>query len=127
MKTVAQVIADSAVETEAPTSFVQSVTEMFTGKGIALDEDAGPYEAAIRDTFRCEQKIRVETTRAREGIERLQERLTRLGESWERQLAEVDRLKQTMRDQAALLRAQRAPRITDASTAFVVPGPTELN
>ena len=133
MKTLAQLIADSARETAAPSSFAESVARMFVDKGIALDEDATPYEAAIHETFRCEQKIRLESERARDGIERLKERLARLGESWERQLGEVDRLRKTMndrarelRDQALWLRAQRGRMGSDTVRPLVVPGPKDI-
>lgn len=121
-RTLGEAIDEFARETGAPDSLVQSVTALFTGKGIALDDDAAPYVEALREAFLCDARLRAATGRAKEQLAELQDRLLRLQESWERQFTELDRVKATLG--TALENARRARRTADPGA--IVPGPREL-
>jgi hypothetical protein len=53
--------------TGAPQSFVEQVRDLFTRKGISLDEDSTPYLRALEEAFIREESIRVGSTAARRG------------------------------------------------------------
>ena len=51
--------------TGAPDSFVEQVQDLFTRKGISLDDDSSPYLRALEEAFIREESIRVGTLAAR--------------------------------------------------------------
>ena len=51
--------------TGAPESFVEQVRDLFTRKGISLDDDSSPYVRALEEAFIREESIRVGTIAAR--------------------------------------------------------------
>jgi hypothetical protein len=51
--------------TGAPDSFVEQVRELFTRKGISLDDDSSPYLRALEEAFIREESIRIGTIAAR--------------------------------------------------------------
>ncbi len=118
--TIADLIERMARETDSPPRLVDDVRRMFSGKGISLDEDAGPYADAIRETFLSDAVLRQHTARATQELERLRERLQALQRAWSQTAEQLDHVRvrlagsaQGLARQAELMRLKRS----------VVPGP----
>jgi hypothetical protein len=62
VKSIADQIDCLARLTGAPRSFVDQVRDLFTRKGISLDEDSTPYLAALEEAFIREESIRAGST-----------------------------------------------------------------
>ena len=82
-----------ARRTGAPRSFVEEVQALFRAKGIPLEHDAGPYAAAIVETFVREAAIRQHTSVAREQLGELQGRLSELRDTCREQVARLTELR----------------------------------
>jgi hypothetical protein len=54
--------------TGAPDSFVEQVRDLFTRKGISLDDDSSPYVRALEEAFIREESIRVGALAARPSV-----------------------------------------------------------
>jgi len=93
-KTIGEHIECLARMTSAPDSFVDQVRTLFSCKGIALDDDATPYAAALDEAFTREECIRATTRRARLSVVKLQSDFSRIGKAY------VDQLTQTRRTQS---------------------------
>jgi hypothetical protein len=95
-KSLADHIECLARLTGAPQSFVIQIKDLFSKKGISLDEDAEPYLHALEEAFRREEAIRVSTRRVHDNVARLQDNFSRVGRAY------VGRLKQLKRIQSRL-------------------------
>lgn len=67
-KSIAEQIESLARLTGAPESFVDQVRELFTRKGISLDEDSAPYMKALEEAFIREESIRASARQARTAM-----------------------------------------------------------
>jgi len=67
-KSIADQIDCLARLTGAPQSFVDQVRDLFTRKGISLDEDSTPYLGALEEAFIREESIRASSTVATASV-----------------------------------------------------------
>ena len=93
-KTIAEQIDCLARLTNAPSSFVGQVRELFSRKGISLDDDATPYLKALEEAFRREEVIRTNARRAERERKKVNASVQRIGNEYAKQ---IRRLKQTRR------------------------------
>lgn len=91
-KSIADHIECLARLTGAPQSFVMQIKDLFSKKGISLDEDAEPYLQALEEAFRREEAIRASTRRVHDNVARLQNNFSRIGKAYVRQLKQLKRI-----------------------------------
>jgi hypothetical protein len=137
-KTIGEEIDRLARQTGAPQGFVGQMRDYFLTR---LTDDAAPYLPAIEEAFLLEETVRRNTTRARENLVRLQECVRLVGTTYQQQLGQLRRVRDTLEHQGKLVRegATRLRDLTRAVTkahprkvalvhdeALLVPGPSEL-
>ena len=137
-RSIEQEIDRLARETGASPGFVAQVRDFFFGKRIDLGGDAEPYLAALQESFLLEETVRRGTVRARETLAKLQECLRLLGTTYQQQLGQLRRVRESLDQQGRLVRegADRLRDLTRAATdgrptlllpkgTCIVPGPRE--
>ena len=67
-KSIGDQIDSLATITGAPESFVDQVRELFTRKGISLEDDCAPYLRALEEAFIREESIRAGASTARQAF-----------------------------------------------------------
>lgn len=138
-KSIVWQIERLARETAAPTSFVEQVHAFFHAKGISLSDDAEPYLVALEEAFQLEETVRRNTRWARENLVRLQECVRLVGATYQQQLGQLRRVRDSLDQQGRLVRegAQRLRELSRSATqgrtaisgpkgTFLVPGPRDL-
>ena len=88
-KSISEQIDCLARLTGAPPAFVDQVKALFTTKGISFDEDATPYLKALEDAFRREETIRANAHSARQNVDRLREKFSKLGTAYALKLSRI--------------------------------------
>lgn len=96
-KSISEHIECLARLTGAPESFVIQVKELFSRKGIALDEEAEPYLKALEEAFRREECIRFGARRAQQNISTLQENFQKIGRAYVEQLSQLRKIKVSLK------------------------------
>lgn len=91
-KSIADHIDCLARLTGAPRSFVLQIKDLFSKKGISLNEDAEPYIEALEEAFRREESIRTSARRVHDNVARLQDNFGRVGRAYVRQVQKVKRM-----------------------------------
>ncbi|MCP3982391.1 MAG: hypothetical protein GY716_24070 [bacterium] len=85
-KSIADHIDCLARLTNAPDSFVGQVRQLFTMKGISLDEDAAPYLQALEEAFRREEQIRARANSVQTNLSKIRDRFDQIGKNYVKQL-----------------------------------------
>lgn len=125
--------------TGAAPAFVEQVRALFRSKAISLQEDVGPFQAALEDAFRREESLRACSKRARQGISGIRENLGRARElnresaerlreasaSLERNAGRIRRSAERLGSAAWVLSPGRKP-VRDAALPPIVPGPDDI-
>lgn len=117
-KSIADQIECLARLTGAPESFVGQVRSLFSTKGISLDEDATPYLKALEDAFRREENIRANAQRARENVDLLRERFSKIGAAYAENFS---KLQLGGKQRARKLRDKLTKTGESGSTTVIVP------
>lgn len=117
-KTIAEQIECLARLTNAPSTFVGQVKDLFSRKGISLHEDASPYLKALEEAFHREEVIRANASRARTNIEKMQTSFQRIGEEYSRQV----RSSELGRRQPAAKAGTRAKSSKSSRVQVAIPG-----
>ncbi len=141
LRCIGEEIQRLARQTGAPGSFVEQVRGFFQAKRISLDEDSEPYLTALEQAFLLEESVRRNTVRARENLIRLQDCLRLVGATYQQQLGQLRRVRDSLEQQNRLVR-EGAQRLRDLSRSasqsqgrsltsapkgtFLVPGPRDL-
>ena len=100
-KSIAEHIDCLARLTGAPAVFVMQVRELFSRKGISLDQDATPYLKALDEAFLREESIRTRAAAARQKQEAAETTFERIEKTYRQQLRRLpdveaaDRVAQT--------------------------------
>lgn len=139
--TIGDAIRRLAERTGAPASFVDQVSRFFDAKSISLHDDAKPYALALEQAFLLEESVRRSTLRARENLVRLQECLRLVGATYQQQLVQLRRVRDSLEQQNRVVR-EGTQRLKDLGRAaaqqnarillsvpkgtFLVPGPRDL-
>jgi len=89
--------------TGAPDGFVGQVRELFSKKGISLDEDATPYLRALDEAFLREESIRCRSQVARSKLCEMKENFRRIEETYHRQMDRLKDAQQRLRAQSQQL------------------------
>lgn len=140
VETIGAEIRRLAAASGAPASFVEHLVEFFHSKQVSLDEEVEPYRVALAEAFSLEESVRRNTTRARENLVRLQDCLRLVGATYQQQLGQLRKVRESLDAQSRLAResAERlremnrgtrsAERTQAGSTrgALLVPGPREV-
>lgn len=108
-RSISQQISCLARLTGAPETFVSQVRELFTRKGISLDANAEPYLQALEEAFQREETIRTSAAKARRSVSRLENRHSKLGQTYAKQVEQLKRIQANLSDQARRLRGPSAP------------------
>ena len=130
--TLEESIAKLALETGASASFVEKVRALFLGRGIDLEDSSEPYAHALYDAFRRHASLRHQFDEARDSLVRLHTNLAELGDAFQRQLARLRALRESLEQR----NAERAHRLSEQADRMirlvpgeydrsVVPGPEE--
>jgi len=101
--------------TGAPTNFVDQVRELFTRKGISLEEDSAPYERALEEAFIREESIRASAEQARPALASSAPDFKKLGKTYVQQLERLRRVQAGLRD-----RAKPSPKAEAESTTVSI-------
>ncbi len=128
-------------QTEAPASFIEQVTRFFQEKTISLRADAEPYLLALEQAFLLEESVRRGSLRARENLVHLQDCLRLVGATYQQQLAQLRRVRDSLEQQNRVVR-EGTQRLRDLGRStsrqqtqillsfpkgtFLVPGPRDL-
>ncbi len=141
--TIGETIRRLARESGAPASFVDQVREFFYAKRVPLHECVDPYLAALKEVFLLEETVRRGTLEARENLIRLQDCLRLVGSTYQQQLGQLRRVRDSLDQQGRLVRegaqrlrdlargAQQRPKQQSRTVwsvpdgVFLVPGPIE--
>ena len=141
LKTIEDEIQRLAQRTGAPGSFVEQVSRFFQVKSISLHEDAAPYVLALEQAFLLEESVRRNTLRARENLVRLQDCLRLVGATYQQQLVQLRRVRDSLEQQNRVVRegTQRLRDLGRTATernarilvsfpkgTLLVPGPRDL-
>ena len=139
VKTIDSEIERLARRTGAPSVFVEMVRQFFQEKSISLSVDAGPYQAALEESFLLEETVRRNTQRARDNLVRLQDCLRLVGATYQQQVGQLRRLRDSLDHQGRIVQ-EGTLRLRDLGRSparsrtllgvpkgtFLVPGPTEI-
>lgn len=123
---VADKILSLAEETGAPTVFVAQVRSLFENKNISLEDDCGPYIAALEEAFRREAAIRRDTLITKNNLARLQKNFADLGTRYKQQLARLQRSKTPTRSADVQSGDRSYLSRKESETLPMVPGPEEV-
>jgi hypothetical protein len=110
-KSIAEQIDCLARLTGAPESFVDQVRELFTRKGISLEDDSAPYTKALEEAFIREESIRASARQARTTMAASGTDFRKIGRAYVQQ---VERLR---RAQAARRGKRKASRPSETEPA----------
>ena len=139
--TIGEEIQRLARQTGAPAPFVEQVCCFFQTKSIPLHEDAAPYLLALEQAFLLEECVRRNTLRARENLVRLQDCLRLVGATYQQQLGQLRRVRDSLEQQNRLVREgvqrlrelgrsasgqQSRSLLSPLKGTFLVPGPSDL-
>jgi len=116
-KSIAEQIDCLARLTGAPTSFVDQVRELFTRKGISLEEDSSPYVRALEEAFIREESIRAGAQQAGANIAAVGADFKKVGKAYVQQLERLRRV------QAGLREKRKGPRKTAPESSQVAIDP----
>jgi hypothetical protein len=97
IKSIAEQIDCLARMTGAPTSFVDQVRQLFTGKGISLADDSAPYVRALEEAFIREESIRASAEQTRIGIASSVTDFKKIGQNYVQQLERLRRVQAGLR------------------------------
>jgi hypothetical protein len=97
-KSIAEQIDCLARLTGAPTTFVDQVRQLFTRKGISLEEDSGPYVKALEEAFIREESIRASAEQARPDLASTASDFKKIGKTYVKQLERLRRVHAGLRD-----------------------------
>jgi hypothetical protein len=97
-KSIAKQIDCLARLTGAPTSFVDQVRELFTRKGISLEEDSSPYVRALEEAFIREESIRASAQQAGARVAPVGTDFKKVGKAYVQQLERLRRVQAGLRD-----------------------------
>lgn len=97
-KSIADHIECLARLTGAPETFVGQVKQLFTMKGISLEEDASPYLKALDDAFRREEQIRARASSVQNNLSNIRDRFDQIGKNYVRQLEQLRGAQSSVRD-----------------------------
>lgn len=122
-RTIAEEIDRLAQETGASPAFVAQVRDFFFGKRIDIESDAEPYLPALQESFLLEETVRRNTVRARENLVKLQDSLRLVGTTYQQQLGQLRRLRDSL-DQQGRLVHEGADRLRDLTRAVAGGRPT---
>jgi hypothetical protein len=103
-----QAAADSGVRRED--EFIAQVRRLFEDKGIALEEDAGPYARAVAEAFQLHAQMRRNEAETQGKLERLNAAFEKLARNWQQLEAELGRLRASLLAQEQVLRQRAAAR-----------------
>ena len=124
-RTLAESIDGMARETGAPTAFVERVRAMFVEKGISLDAEAEPFEAALGDAFARQAAVHENLELARRQLGTLRDRMGDLESGLRRHAAELNRLRDHRRSSRKPASSSRL--VPGDRDRFLVPGPDGLH
>lgn len=122
-RTIGEEIDHLAEQTGAPATFVAQVRDFFFGKRIDLGVDADPYLPALQEAFLLEETVRRNTVRARENLVKLQDCLRLVGTTYQQQLGQLRKVRDSLDQQGRLVR-EGAERLRDLSRAAAEGRPT---
>ena len=97
-KSIAEQIDCLARLTGAPTNFVDQVRQLFTRKGISLEEDSSPYVKALEEAFIREESIRACAEQARPSLASSATDFKKIGKTYVQQLERLRRVQAGLRD-----------------------------
>ena len=123
MATLKEHIAILAKEIRATDEFVEQVTALFERCGVSMSDDATPYLAQLRDTFRTEAAIQKASLASAKEFERLNKKLQSVKRSHTRSIGQLNDAVQSLRRSAAMLHSRSAS--TGRSLPILCPGPSE--
>jgi len=133
-KTIEEQIECLARLTGASASFISQVKELFVRKGISLHSEAAPYVRALEEAFRREERIRINSWKARQNVSQLNRHFSKLGEAYVRKVE--GRTKEKRSASGSTGRKPRAVSIpgdhrtyitkTQHEDGPIVPGPSEI-
>jgi len=136
--TIGDEIRRLASETGASASFVEHLVEFFHSKQISLHDPVEPYGVALEEAFSLEETVRRNTTRARENLVRLQDCLRLVGATYQQQLNQLRRVRESLDNQTRIAK-EGTERLRDISRkggerrsgaaargVVMVPGPSDL-
>jgi hypothetical protein len=114
-KSIADQIDCLARLTGAPESFVDQVRELFTRKGISLEEDSAPYVKALEEAFIREESIRAGAQQTRAKLVRDATDFKKIGKAYAQQMERLRRVQAGLRDK------RKGARKTSKTTSTTVP------
>lgn len=89
--------------TGASEAFIDQVKSLFLKKGIALDSEAEPYIRALEEAFRREESIRASSQRARENLSQINERFSKMGRNYVRNVRRMKQVQEDLHDRTRKL------------------------
>jgi hypothetical protein len=108
--------------TGAPGSFVDQVRELFTRKGISLDEEAAPFLTALEEAFRREERIRCSSHRARANLTKIQDNFKKVGKAYVDQLSKLKNIQESLHQQTQRMRKSATPQEKPSTTHVTIKG-----
>jgi hypothetical protein len=96
-KSIARQIDCLSRLTGAPTSFVDQVRELFTRKGISLEDDSSPYVRALEEAFIREEAIRASARQTRPGLASVGTDFKNVGKAYMQQIERLRRVQSGLR------------------------------
>ena len=103
-KTLGDRIEDLARETGASPTYVQKVRALFVKKGISLDADGSPYQAALEEAFHRQESMRRSVSQAAESLAQIHDQLTLLGRTRAEDVAKLREIQKTLEEQHRVIR-----------------------
>jgi hypothetical protein len=140
-RTIGDEIRRLASEKGASATFVEHLVEFFHSKQVPLTDPVEPYWLALEEAFSLEESVRRNTTRARENLVRLQDCLRLVGATYQQQLNQLRRVRESLDAQTRIAREgtdklrelsrgkgseRRATTAAPTRAVVLVPGPRDL-
>jgi hypothetical protein len=135
-KSLAARIEELARQTGASPSYVKKVRSLFLRKGIPLDTDGSPYQAALEEAFFRQETMRRNVTQAAESLAQIHDQLALLGRTRAEDVAKLREIQQTLEQQHRVIQettqllkrsplypAERTPMVRGDLDLPMVPGP----
>ena len=116
-KSIAEQIDCLARLTGAPSSFVDQVRELFTRKGLSLEDDSGPYVRALEEAFIREESIRASAQQARTGLVNVGTDFKKVGKAYVQQIERLRRVQTGLREK----RKGSANSVPESTTVSIDP------
>ena len=107
-KSLGDRIEDLARETGASPTYVQKVRALFLKKGIPLEADGSPYQAALEEAFHRQESMRRSVNQAAESLAQIHDQLTLLGKTRAEDVAKLREIQKTLEEQHRVIRETTA-------------------